>query len=435
MKIHKINIRNFKGFAERSFNLNEHFTVFIGENATGKTSVLDALAVALSSFFLGIEEISSRTIRPNEIHTIIVDGQTRLQKPVIIEACGKIDQIDNLIWRREITRTNTTSKDANQLRDIVKQKLIESRKPKGNRDETKITFPVIAYHGTGRLWASHEKIGFQKQEEGIKMAYTNCLSEKSSPKEFLSWYKTQEDSVKKFEQPLDIAHLNAFKRTILDLIPDDRWQDIAFDRKQEELMGIFTDANGQKHKLAYSQLSDGFRNIIGIAADIAYRCIQLNPHLGEVAVIETPGVVLIDELDVHLHPNWQRDIVGNFKRIFPNIQFVATTHSPFIVQSLEADELINLDSPISLEEAGLQPVDLTLNQVATEIMQVENLNSDNFEERFDQAKEVFQNLNANGHDISMDDYSSLKQLIDGLVMIDTEDPVYKAYLTVKNAHE
>jgi len=384
MKIDTIHIKNFKGIADKVFRLNTHFTVFIGDNATGKTSILDALAVSLGSFFIemGIG-INTRTIQPHEVRTINTNGQARPQLPVsiIVDATfnGKA-----LSWKREILKQKTTSKDAKAISQLAENLMKQSRA------NNVVVFPVIAYHGTGRLWAEHEKTGFQKQGEGIKMAYNNCLSAKSSSKEFLEWYKTQEDSIAKFDQPLDKAHLKAFKKTVLSLIPDDRWQDMAFDRKEDELMGVFTDEKRQKHKLAYRQLSDGFRNIIGLAADIAYRCIQLNPHLGENAVTDTPGVVLIDELDLHLHPNWQRHVVADLKNAFPNIQFVATTHSPFIVQSLEADELINLDN--NIETA---PNDLSIDEVSTLFMGVKSEFSEKNADLEQKSTSIIQRLQAN----------------------------------------
>lgn len=384
MKIDTIHIKNFKGIADKIFRLNTHFTVFIGDNATGKTSILDALAVSLGSFFieLGIG-INTRTIQPHEVRTINTNGQARPQLPVSIIADATFNG-KALSWKREILKQKTTSKDAKAISQLAENLMKQSRA------NHVVVFPIIAYHGTGRLWAEHEKTGFQKQEEGIKMAYNNCLSAKSSSKEFLEWYKTQEDSIAKFDQPLDKAHLKAFKKTVLSLIPDDRWQDMAFDRKQDELMGVFTDEEGQKHKLTYRQLSDGFRNIIGLAADIAYRCIQLNPHLGENAVTDTPGVVLIDELDLHLHPNWQRHVVADLKNAFPNIQFVATTHSPFIVQSLEADELINLDN--NIETA---PNDLSIDEVSTLFMGVKSEFAEKNADLEQKSTSIIQRLQAN----------------------------------------
>jgi predicted ATP-binding protein involved in virulence len=114
-------------------------------------------------------------------------------------------------------------------------------------------------------------------------------------------------------------------------------------------VGIFTDDKGVKNKLAFSQLSDGYRNAISLAADIAYRCIQLNPALGERAVLDSEGIVLIDEIDMHLHPNWQQHFISDLKKAFPKIQFVATTHSLSIVHSLREKELINLDETEGVE--------------------------------------------------------------------------------------
>jgi predicted ATP-binding protein involved in virulence len=424
MKIHKIYIKNFKGIAESTFELNDHFTVFIGENATGKTTVLDALAVALGSFFLGIEGVNSRNISNDEIRIITVDGQPRPQKPVAIETHGEFDGIHIPPWKREISNKNTSYKNARSIGDVASKKLKESRKPKDQRDENAILFPLIAYHGTGRLWAEHEKVAYQKQDEGVIRAYTNALSAKSSSREFLSWFKTQEDSIKKFNEPLDIAHFKAFKEVILSLIPGQRWESMEYDFKADSLMGIFKDNEGVSCKLAYNQLSDGYRNLIGMAADIAYRCIQLNPHLLERAVVDTPGIVLIDELDLHLHPNWQKSIVADLKAAFPKIQFVATTHSPFIVQSLRADELINLDKP----DDKTAPNELPLNKVVTGPMGVDGIRSDDFENRVKDAQVELSAIHAEKGELTLDDYRNISKALGKALIDETNDPEYKAYL-------
>ncbi len=425
MKIHKIYIKNFKGIADSQFELNDRFTVFIGDNATGKTTVLDALSVALGSFFLGIEGVSSRGILPNEVRVITVDGQPRPQKPVTIEAHGEIDGVA-INWKREITNKKTSHKDAQPIGDIAERKLIESRKEKERRDESAIIFPVVAYHGTGRLWAEHEKVDYQKQDEGVVRAYTNALSAKSSSREFLSWFKTQEDNIKKFNDPLDIAHFKAFKDVILSLIPGRRWQSMEYDYKADALMGIFVDNSGISYKLAYNQLSDGYRNLIGMAADIAYRCIQLNPHLLERAVVDTPGVVLIDELDLHLHPNWQKSVVRDLKSAFPKLQFVATTHSPFIVQSLGADELVDLDN--LGKGKGSVPNELPLNKIATSIMGVSGIRSDDFENRVRDTQVKLAAIRAERGELTLDDYRNISNVLGKALIDETDDPEYKAYL-------
>jgi len=424
MKIKKIHIRNFKGIDDRAFVLDDRFTVFIGENAAGKTTVLDALAVALGSFLLGIEGVNSRKIRTDEIRSITLDGQPRPQKPVIIKAEGEIDGQPVEPWLRDISNRNTSYKNARSISDIAHKKLDESRKPKAERNEKNMVFPVIAYHGTGRLWAEHEKVDYQKQDEGVVRAYTNALSAKSSSKEFMSWFKTQEDTIKKFERPIDMAHFTAFKNVILTLIPEQRWESIEYNFKTDSLVGSFKDNEGNSNWLGYNQLSDGYRNMIGMAADIAYRCIQLNPHLLERAVIDTPGVVLIDELDLHLHPKWQRSIVADLKKAFPLIQFVATTHSPFIVQSLGEHELVNLDKP----DDETDPSTLPLNKIVTGIMGVENIRSDNFDERVKQAQDKLAQINQQNGKMTLDDYQAISKAMGEILVNETDDPEYKAYL-------
>ncbi len=100
----------------------------------------------------------------------------------------------------------------------------------------------------------------------------------------------------------------------------------------------------------FDNLSDGQRIYIAMVADIARRACLLNPHLGENVLKETPGIVLIDELDLHLHPKWQRSIVKNLKETFPKIQFIATTHSPQIIGECKTDEII-----IVTETGGKRP--------------------------------------------------------------------------------
>ncbi len=294
-----------------------------------------------------------------------------------------------------------------------------------SRSGNNVIFPVIAYHGTGRLWAEHEekKTEYKKTGEGVSQAYINCLSPKSSSKEFLSWYKTYEDEIRKFDQDSDKLLLKTFNSTIISMIPDHHWQDMAYSFAAEDLTGIFLTPNGKKEKLQFRQLSDGYRNIIGMVADIAYRCIKLNPHLGKNAVKETPGIVLIDELDLHLHPNWQRRIVDDLKNTFPNIQFIATTHSPFIIQSLRAEELRILDEDIKI---STDPIRNSIEEIAEQEMGVDDVKrSKEFIEMQNRAAEYF-NLIKNA--ASDEQISVAKQKLDELRILFNNDPAYVALL-------
>ena len=112
-----------------------------------------------------------------------------------------------------------------------------------------------------------------------------------------------------------------------------------------------------KGEQSFSNLSDGQRNVLALVGDIAVKAARLNHgQLGEDVLAKTPGVVLIDEIDLHLHPNWQRVILEALRTTFPEIQFIATTHSPFVVQTLREGELVPLEGQ-SIPEVANQGVE------------------------------------------------------------------------------
>ena len=168
-------------------------------------------------------------------------------------------------------------------------------------------------------------------------------------------------------------------------------------------------------------MSDGYRNMIGMIADIAYRCIKLNPHLGVNALKETEGLVLIDELDLHLHPSWQKGIVAELVECFPKIQFVATTHSPFIVQSLSRNQLINLEN----EELVNEPHDVSLETNAL-YMGVKSQRSKVFDEKEKAARDFFSALEA--YSGTEEEKLHIEELFDSYMQLYSDDPVFVAKL-------
>jgi len=198
------------------------------------------------------------------------------------------------------------------------------------------------------------------------------------------------------------------------MIPE--WQNVHFNWQVNDMLGQLE--NGEW--MPFEMLSDGYKNIVRLSADIAYRAIKLNPHLGENAVKETEGVVLIDEIDMHLHPNWQKTVISDLKRTFPKIQFIVTTHSPFIVQSLRADEIINLDE----NELSKDPEILSLEENAL-YMGVQDSKSDKFFRKGKIAEEYLDLLNTKNND------EALLAKLDELLSEFGDDPVFIAKLKLE----
>jgi predicted ATP-binding protein involved in virulence len=431
MHIKELRLEGFKTFNDRTFHFSEQFTVVVGNNASGKTSVLDGLAVAAGSFLLEFYPGASRGIYVSEIRSILESGKRITAPLAVVSAKGdfsKIAEEEEISWKRVLkpkadkSKSKTRRAEAKSISSLGYE-LFADKQLGGDP-----IFPIIAYHGTGRLFAEHKEkrgvVSYTKKEDGVFHGYEDCLSPKSSGKAFLSWFKTLEDECAKFQRTEDCLALELCKKKILEFVPE--WEDVHFSNSYDDLIGIYTRQDGQRAELALSQLSDGYKNSIGLIGDIIRRAIHLNAHLGIDAVDKTPGIVLIDEIDLHLHPKWQKRIVKQVTSLFPEMQFVVTTHSPFIIQSLERkSQLIVLDEGILVEE---EPFRKSIEEISINEMGIEIVRSKKFERMQKLAAEYF-NLVESG--VTSKERDELGQQLDLIEAEFSHDPAYAALLKFK----
>jgi predicted ATP-binding protein involved in virulence len=152
------------------------------------------------------------------------------------------------------------------------------------------------------------------------------------------------------------------------------WRDLAYSSEFSDLV-LEHPIHGT---LKVSQLSDGIRSIVALAADIAYRCVKLNPHMGIRAPLESYGVVLIDEVDMHLHPAWQQTVIPDLLGAFPLLQFIMTTHSPQTISSVPAHCIRVLQTitdgngqQVSISNVDQQTQGVASSQVLTYVMEID----------------------------------------------------------------
>jgi predicted ATP-binding protein involved in virulence len=185
--------------------------------------------------------------------------------------------------------------------------------------------------------------------------------------------------------------------------------------------------DGQRH--TFNELSDGYRNVVAIAADLAIKAAMLNPQLAEKALEWTPGVVLIDELDLHLHPKWQRRIIEDLRRTFPKIQFICTTHSPFLIQSLRSgEELIVLDG-----QPTAQVDNMPIDEIARGLMGVSNTETS---ARYDEMKQVAKGYLEKLEEADLTPADKLDDFLDHLaqsIAPYADNPAFQAFLEMKRA--
>ncbi len=295
---------------------------------------MEALSFVLRTYFLGVDGVPTRALKSDEKRRVFVSPESiEIKLPLVIDVQHRFNGQRYEWYRDKVVGTSTSYKYANTLINDAKALVAKVR------DGESVDLPLLAYYGTDRL--STEKL--QKQayaKQGSRLdGYYGALDPRSFQIKFLAWFKIFEDSILKFNK--DKTLYNAFVDTITSMVP--QWKNIRFSWEADDMLGQLE--NGEW--IPYGILSSGYKGIVRLVADIAYRAIKLNPHLGENAVVQTQGVVLIDEIDMHLHPKWQKTIVADLKRTFPGIQFIVTSHSPFIIQSLQSDEVINLNGEVS----------------------------------------------------------------------------------------
>ncbi len=350
MRIDHLIVKNFKGFKESEFLFHPEFNLIAGDNGTGKTSLLDALSIALGSWFCGFRDYDTRPIRSHEVRLMHFDvkqaGQSRSearwehQYPCSVKVTGEV-QGKTLSWlrtRKSLTGS-ATHKEAGELRELTE------KADTVIRSGGDILLPVIAYYGTGRLWnvpreqaqVRDEKKITQKGSLSRLAGYQYSLDPHLSPAELVRWIAHQYWVA--FQQNGQPSPL--FK-AVQDAVTGctEGAENLYFDAALGE---IVIEMSGQGAQ-TFNNLSDGQCCMLAMVGDIAQKAAILNPRLGSRVLRETPGVVLIDELDLHLHPRWQRRVIDDLRRTFPKIQFFATTHSPQLIGQIKSREIIHLDA-------------------------------------------------------------------------------------------
>jgi predicted ATP-binding protein involved in virulence len=330
MKIDSLHIENFRGFAKLDLRLHPSTTLLIGENGAGKTALLEAIAVALSGLFLGLPVATGRNLTREDVRHEIYDHEGLLdlqpQWPARVEVHTTIDG-KPVHWSRALKGAGgrTTRVEAASIRRLG-EKLARAIKAGKSRP-----LPVVAYYGTQRLWR-HKKVTEAKRGIGSRFdGYIDALDPASNHRLLTEWMDQQ--TLVELQGGKPVLQLRAIERAVCQCI--EGTTRFFFDVKSQELQ---IERAGDE-RLPFSFLSDGYRNMVAVVADIAWRSAVLNPHHGADAAALSEGVVLIDEVDLHLHPRWQRRVLGDLRRTFPRVQFVATTHSPQVIASAHRDEV------------------------------------------------------------------------------------------------
>lgn len=347
LRINNLYLDNYRCFKDFTIDFDKQLTVLVATNGKGKTAILDAIAVSFGTFVNSTGLAKGSVFHRSDVQKIKV-RQTETNEmeeiyPLIVEANGIINN-EAIQWAREFNKPNgaTTVKFTKPL--IKYGKDIRNRVSHGIED----ILPLISYYGTGRLWGLKNRTLYKKQYETSRLSgYIDCLDPLSSYKAFESWYEyicksefeIKMEALEKDYITLPYNEFTTIRKSLQEAVnhileKNTGWKNIIYKQKAKAIVA----QNENLGELSVLQLSDGIRNMIGLVADIAYRAIKLNPHL-ENAPQKTPGIVLIDEVDMHLHPKWQQTVLTDLTNAFPSIQFIVTTHSPQVLSTVKREQI------------------------------------------------------------------------------------------------
>ncbi len=350
LRLDRLTLRNFRCFAECSIDLHPKLTVLVAENGKGKTAVLDAIGIALG---LLVDTVTGMRQWPGFDRTDVrlvhgADGTMTPALPTELEAYGSVDG-QRIRWSRALhgigARARTTTKDAEDLRRAAEGLRDRLKGYAAGGREQPPPLPLVVFYGTGRLWSEHRLTEGKRVPDlsamGRLSGYHDCLSSSSSFKSFVAWYEHTTIALSKgtasayAEADRPEKLLAAVRKATRAVLAPTGWRDLDWDLKQRGLVVEHPDHG----RLPLSVLSDGVRNMIALVADLAHRCVRLNPHFGELAAELTPGILLIDEVDMHLHPRWQQLVVELLQQAFPAMQMVLSTHSPHVLSTVDVESI------------------------------------------------------------------------------------------------
>jgi len=372
MRLKKITLNNFRCFESLEVDLHPRLTVLVGENGAGKTTVLDGIATALSQVLTyqssANQRLSGRGIEDADFRleaTDIKGGKTRWKladhSQVIAET------VDGLQWDywRPSSSAASPPKLKYGLSDLKKYltTIFESYST-----ETPALTPVFAYYGTRRgdievperLRESKENYDFPTS------ALIGALDSKNDFKEFLKWFDREEASELRANKGVTnddytpSALLDALRTTVLTLLGGS-YGNPYFNEKHK----FVVEPKGGGAPLLVTQLSQGYQSMLALGMDFARRLALANRHmdygkqgsvaaaieeltnlgwprdaiddLPESAPLIAPAIMLVDEIDLHLHPSWQQRVLHDLIRAFPATQFIVTTHSPQVLTTIKSE--------------------------------------------------------------------------------------------------
>lgn len=372
LRLDNLSLTNFRCFESCDIGFHPNLTVLVAENGSGKTAVLDAAGAALSVFVNAIYP-PERVRRIERSDVRLVPGQDRKMSPRLpteYEAQATVQ--DQIVSWKSVVKTY-----GEKVRPST-QKLRPMKAAAQPFLSDSAVLPLIAFYGTGRLWSDqrqteHRRSSVTNVEERVA-GYADSLTSSSSFKGISAWFehRFRQTASPSYRESLqtNLAMIEGVKTATDTVLQPTGWSDLRWDDEFRTL----TAKHETRGELPLSLLSDGVRTMLALVADVARRCASLNPQLSDRAAVDTPGVLIVDEVDMHLHPRWQQQVLALLQRAFPALQIIVSTHSPHVLSTVDKSSIRVLHTEsgdVSVETPTLQTRGVESANVLATVMDVD----------------------------------------------------------------
>lgn len=354
MRLNKIDIKNIRIYGDREqsirFDETKNVTVLLGDNGTGKTTILYAISILLSQFFKAFPGIKSKTFKGDDVR---VENVTRKNDYLHVAV-----QLSNNVFAEMYEKGNSNDTPYSYTKELVEC----ANHYKNTIDNNEVVaLPIFAYYGTerGQIKAPIRRRDFSKVFPRWD-SYIDALESSTNFKRFFTWFERNEDEERREREKLWDKSYSSYTLDVVRKALNKLDSKLSNPRVEISPLRFVMDDTSEPDnvkEIRIEQMSDGYRIMIAMVADIASRMAEANPSKecsGLNDPLETTGIILIDEIDLHLHPLWQRNVIRQLNSIFPNIQFIVTTHSPnVILGALDITQVVKLDNGVILSDFNL----------------------------------------------------------------------------------
>ena len=337
MYFERTEIQNFKGIEKMNLEFSSGVNLLIGNNGVGKTTVLEALALSIQTYFSRMNDIAKKSIKKDDVHftsNLVGDAsQHRVySNPTVIKS--EIN-LGGLEYSSEISREDETN--ATRTKYTGKEFAAAGRDLLNSQEAI---LPVICYFSTSRVVdtqkVSTNAVGKNKLNDR-RCGYIDCLNATLDRKALTDW--TFKMAMAEYKKGTAVAEYEAFKKAVgIFMQKMNDLEEIPLVEYTRDFEDITYAEDGKTMLVNY--LSAGYQSLLWMLMEISFRIALLNPELSDYSQAE--GIVLIDEIDMHLHPRWQWKILDALHSSFPKVQFIAATHSPIIISSFKDAKLLSI---------------------------------------------------------------------------------------------